>query len=142
MVHTSTFKKVGKSKKQMYGPRKILICGYPPPEHSSIVSIINAHEFDNLPVIFITDDDLEVTLKDLLTLQDRHGMGELSKMERAIIMSGLTHKELQKLMTSYRNAGLPRQLWASLTPTSENWTIKGLLNELASEAEAFNKRKS
>jgi len=56
-------------------------------------------------------------------------------------MSGFTQKELHKLMTAYRQAELPSQLWATLTPISENWSIANLLEELAAEAEAIKKQR-
>jgi hypothetical protein len=73
---------------------------------------------------------------------DRSGMGEHSPMKRAIIMSGLTQKELHTLMSVYRATGMSSQLWASLTPISENWTLKNLLNELESESEAMKKKRN
>ena len=81
------------------------------------------------------------TLKELLALPDRSGQGEASDMRRAIIMSGFTQKELHKLMTAYRLAELPSQLWATLTPISENWSVTNLLEELAAESEAIKKQK-
>ena len=62
-------------------------------------------------------------------------------MRRAIIMSGFTQRELHKLMTAYRQSELPSQLWATLTPISENWSITSLLEELAAEAEAIKKQR-
>jgi hypothetical protein len=62
-------------------------------------------------------------------------------MRRAIIMSGFTQNELHRLMTAYRNSGQPTQLWATLTPISENWLIEKLLGELAAEAETFKKQR-
>ena len=139
MSHKGTFKKVGKSKKQMYGPRKIIVCGYPTTEHNSILSLIQGLESEDIPTVFATEANLSDTLKDIMTLVDKSGLGEPSSIKRAIIMSGLTQKELQKFMTAYRNAGLPPQLWASLTPTSETWPLTNLLDELSAEAEAFKK---
>jgi hypothetical protein len=37
-------------------------------------------------------------------------------------------------MDAYRQAGLPAQLWATLTPLSENWLLAELLNELVKES--------
>jgi hypothetical protein len=45
-------------------------------------------------------------------------------------------------MGGYRQQGLPAQLWATLTPTSEGWTIKSLLDELDAERRAFQRRQS
>jgi hypothetical protein len=45
-------------------------------------------------------------------------------------------------MTAYRLAELPSQLWATLTPTSENWSVNNLLEELAAESEAIKKQQA
>jgi hypothetical protein len=50
-------------------------------------------------------------------------------------MSGFTQNEVHKIMYAYRQAGLPAQLWATLTPVSENWLLAELLNELVKENE-------
>ena len=55
-------------------------------------------------------------------------------------MSGFTQEELHLLMSAYRQAGLPRQLWATLTPASESWTVNALLDELVAESEAFKQK--
>jgi hypothetical protein len=44
-------------------------------------------------------------------------------------------------MAAYRGSELPSQLWATLTPVSENWFVADLLDELAAEAEAIKKQR-
>jgi len=56
-------------------------------------------------------------------------------------MSGLTQKELYRLMAIYRLSEFPAPLWASLTPISETWSVSHLLNELAAESEAMQRQK-
>jgi len=136
-----TFKKVGKSRKRMHGPRGILVCGYPASEQSSLLYLLEENGFSDLPVIFVSVTDLTKTLKELLTSPHRSGLGEDSEMRRAIIMSGFSQKELYELMALYRLAELPPQLWASLTPVSEKWSVTQLLGELAAESEAIKKQK-
>jgi len=125
----------------MYGTRGILVCGYSLSEQSLFMSFLEQAGFQDLGVIFVTANQSTKTLKELLTLPDRSGQGEASDMRRAIIMSGFTQKELHKLMTAYRLAELPSQLWATLTPISENWSVTNLLEELAAESEAIKKQK-
>ena len=132
-----TFKKVGKSKKKMYGPRGILVCGYLPGDQSSLLCLLEQNGFNDLPVIFATKGDTSKALKELFGLEDKAGLGEKSEMRRAIIMSGLTQKELYRFMAIYRLSELPSPLWASLTPISETWSISHLLDELAAESEAI-----
>jgi hypothetical protein len=45
------------------------------------------------------------------------------------------------MMYAYRQAGLPAQLWATLTPVSENWLLTDLLKELGKEHEALKGKK-
>ena len=135
-----TFTKVEKSEEKMYGPRQLLVCGYSPGQQPILLSLLNQIDMADLPVKFITDADSRRTLKDVLALKEKRGEGEPSALSRAIIMCGLTHKELHRLMGVYRGSGFPKQLWATLTPISENWTVKDLLEELAKESEAMRQR--
>ncbi len=141
MSHENKFKKVGKSEKKMYGPRKLLVCGYTEPSQRALLSLVKENGFDSFPVIFATNGDLQKTLKEVLDSDDRQGQGEASDMKRAVIMSGLTQKELHTLMAAYRGSELPAQLWATLTPVSEAWSVADLLDELAAEAEAMKKQR-
>jgi hypothetical protein len=137
MMEDQTFERVDKSNQRMHGPKGILVCGYPPAEHEPLADALSQIGFADRPVIFAADGDAERTLIELLASLNRSGMGKLSNMPRAIVMSGFTQEELHILMNAYRNAGLPAQLWATLTRVSENWTLETLLTELSKEAEAF-----
>jgi hypothetical protein len=137
-----TFTKVETSEEKMYGPRQLLVCGYTTGQQPLLRSLLNQIDMADLPVKFITDADSYRSLKDILALKEKRGEGEASTLSRAIIMCGLTHKELHRLMGVYRGSDFPKQLWATLTPISENWTVKDLLEELAKESEAMRQRNS
>jgi hypothetical protein len=132
-----TFKKVEKTGERLYGPRAILFCGYDPAEHEPLTRALVQIGFQDRPVIFVNDADAGKTLKEMLACENRTGMGEASNLPRATVMCGFTHEEVHRMMQAYRQAGLPQQLWATLTPTSESWTVKALLDELRAESEAF-----
>jgi len=138
----STFHKVGKSGNRMFGPPCLLICGYKADEQGQILSLIEACGLSRHPVVFAGEDDADAILGDIVKMESGKGRGLSSGLARAIIMSGLTEKELHSLLSGYRNQKLVPQLWATLTPISEGWTLKALLKELAVEAEAFRKRQS
>jgi len=140
-MEDQTFEKVEKSNQRMHGPKGILVCGYPPAEHEPLADALSQIGLGDRPVIFATDGDAEQSLIELLSSENRSGMGMSSGMPRAIIMSGFTQEELHLLMNAYRKAGLPAQLWATLTPVSENWTLETLLKELSKEDEALKKRR-
>jgi len=134
------FKKVTPSSERLYGPKGIVFCGFAAAEHEPLVNALSQIGFGDRPLIFATDGDVGKSLKELLTTTDRSGMGESTDMPRATIMSGCTQMEVHTLMTAFKEAGFPRQLWATLTPISEDWHLGALLEELIKEDVAFRDR--
>jgi hypothetical protein len=55
------FRKVGKSGKRMYGKRELLVCGYPPGEQPSLLSLLQQSGLADLPVIFTQASDSDRT---------------------------------------------------------------------------------
>lgn len=121
----------------MYGPFKLLVCGYAREEQKAFPAFLEAIGVGAPTAIFVTDADTQLTLGELLDREDKTGMGEPSPMKRAVILSGFTQAGLHQLISAYKQAGFPAQLWATLTPVSEKWTVGHLLKELGKEAEAM-----
>jgi uncharacterized protein DUF3783 len=128
-----SLKVVGESKNRMYGPRGILVCGFSSEERKTILKMLSDKKFKNLPVIYTTEDDRTVIMKDIISRAHKTGLENECKLDRAIIMSGLTEKEFHRTMKTYKKLKLTKPLWATLTPTSENWTVESLISELNSE---------
>jgi len=135
-----TFKKVEKSTKTLYGPRAMLVCGFSAAEQTDLMEFLETINLRGLSVIFARGGDGEKLLKNLLALPDRTGWGEDSSLDRAIILSGITEKELHRTLSAYRGLELPRPLWATLTLHSETWILSSLLIELKKEREAMEKK--
>lgn len=136
-----TFEKVGSSEEQMYGPRKILVCGYPASEQEVFLNMLAERKLNDIPVVFVAEDSADKVLAAILELPDGSGAGSDSGLHRAAILSGLTEMELHQVMQGHKTLGLPKQLWAALTPVSEQWTMKTLLDEVAAESRAFHAKK-
>ncbi|MFO7496787.1 MAG: DUF3783 domain-containing protein [Desulfobacterales bacterium] len=136
------FQKVSQTDRRMYGPRKLLVCGYSQAEQPFFLELLGGCGLGALPVVFVSEADAQSTLKTLLGQPDRSGRERDSSLRRAVIMSGLSERELHALMGGYRQTGFAAQLWATLTPTSEAWTIHSLLEELDAERRAFQRRRT
>lgn len=136
------FEKVSASDKPMYGPRKLLICGFSADIQPHVAKLLEILRLSDVPRIWVTEEHAGSLISDLLALEDNTGFGVSSELPRAIIMCGLTQKELHMLMSGSREAGMKPPLWATLTPTSETWTVLDLLKELAAEHEAMRRKKS
>ncbi|MBN2418918.1 MAG: DUF3783 domain-containing protein [Deltaproteobacteria bacterium] len=140
MEQKAGFSRIDKSDKRMYGPRGLLVCGYDEEERIIFLDFISKISMNDIPVIFAVNEDVGKTLGDLFTHEHKAGITGPSELPRAVIMSGLSQNELHGLMRGYREAGFVKQIWASLTPTSEKWTLKALLIELLAEARAMHKK--
>jgi len=132
-----TFKKVEASDEPMHGTRAMLVCGHAEVEQHAIRLLLNRMGLENLPVVSVGNDDGERTLTDLVGRPDGSGLGEPSDMERAVVLSGITQNELHEIMPAYRTLELPRTLWAVMTPSSEKWPIRTLIEELGAERQAL-----
>ena len=135
------FEKVSRTDQSLYGPRKLLLCGFSQnvqPNFNKLLELIGLSE---IPKVWVSEDQADTRIGELVKLQDNTGFGISSELPRAIIMAGITQNEMHGLMTGCRNAKMKQTLWATLTPTSETWTIQSLLNELAAEHAAMQKRK-
>ena len=135
-----TFQKVGESAEPMYGPRAILVCGFAPSEQEAMMKLLATIQLTDVPVIFATDTDTKICLGELLTFPGQSGRNTDCDIARAVVLSGITEQELHQILSRYKGAGLPRPLWATLTPVSENWTLSALLEELQKERIAMEKR--
>lgn len=138
----SGFSKVGASaKKRLYGPRAVLACGYAAAEQDALLGMMERFRFAGLPALFATADDADRLVGEVLASAPDHGRGQDSPLPRAVILSGVTEKELSTFMAAWKHLGLPRQNWATLTPTSEGWTLMDLLAELDLERLALSQRR-
>jgi hypothetical protein len=131
------YDRIGASEKPMYGPRGMVVSGMTTEEQEAVCALVREGGMEHLPIIFVTDDILDKTLREVLGLENQSGKGEMSSTRRAIIMSGFLELELQLFMSAYRRAELPRPMWATLTPISKDWTLSKLLSELAAEDDAY-----
>jgi hypothetical protein len=140
MGDASNFSQVSRSSQRLYGPRKLLVCGFTPEGQTKLKDVIVASKITDLKVIYAASTDLDLTLADILSRPKDSGRNAISRMPAAIVMAGITENELHKLISSYRNKGLPNPLWATLTPISESWPLRQLLRELSAERDALAKQ--
>ena len=133
------FEKVTLSDQSLYGPEKLVVCGFPAAAHPKFETVLEMAGLQNTPVVWAADHQVDSTLSDLYNLPPGSGRGVSSTLPRAIIVSGITEKQLHALMGVCRQTGMKQALWATLTPTSETWTLKNLLAELSAERQALRK---
>jgi hypothetical protein len=140
-VEKTTFATVTRSEKRIYGPRKLLLCGFSAAAQPKFDAVLGATGIFDVPKVWLTAEQQQNTLAELLELPDGSGAGISSTLARAVIVSGITEAQLIGLMAMCKKSGMTQALWACLTPVSENWILQRLLAELAREREAMQKKK-
>ena len=141
MTDGATFQKVSRSNQRLYGPRKLLLCGFEADAQPIFMKLLALLKITDLPTVWATEDQVELRLAELLELPDKSGWGISSKLTRAIVMSGVTQNELHLLMSGSKQAGMKQTLWATLTPVTETWALGRLIKELITERETMEKGK-
>lgn len=134
-----TFERVSDTDKRLYGPRKIAFCGFPARAQQAVAALLDMVALGDVETLFLADAHAEETVGALFNLPHGTGVGQDSGLPRAIIVGGVTERELQQLMGGARAARMKPPLWAVLTPISETWPLAGLLKELAAERAALGK---
>lgn len=136
-----TFEKVHHSDNPMYGPQKLLLCGFSVASQPKFRAVLETAGLGGIDLVWANEDNAQETLSALLDLPGGSGAERGSTLPRAVIVAGIMEKQLHSLMTLCRKSGLQQLLWAALTPTSETWPLDQLLNELQAERNALAKRK-
>jgi uncharacterized protein DUF3783 len=131
------FEKVTTSDQLLYGPRKLLLCGFQAEAQPKFETVLAMVSLQEVPKAWVSEEQSDEVVSALLGLADNSGVGISSKLPRAIVVAGISQNELIKLMTVCKQAGMKHALWATLTPTSETWTIRHLLAELSAERKAM-----
>ena len=133
----STFKPVGDTEQRMHGEPAVITTGFSPAEQIELKALLEALAMVQVRLIFVSGPQADLPLAELAALDAGGGFGEQAQLPRAIVMSGLSEQQFNRLMTLYRAAELPRPLWAAVTPHSESWSLRALLAELVKEREAL-----
>jgi hypothetical protein len=135
------FEKITNSATLLYGPPKLLICGFPKSAQSKFKSLVGSVGLAGIPLLWATKAHSAEVLSELLKLPDSTGLGESSDLPRAVIVSGIQEKQLHSLMALCRKVKMQPAMWAVLTPISERWTLQALLSELQAERKAMQRKK-
>jgi hypothetical protein len=127
------FERVTRSDNDLYGPKHLLLCGFSADAQSKFLTVLDMVGLADIAVTWANHDNEGLTLKQLMALENGSGWGVDSQLPRAVVVAGITERQLHSLMKVCRRSGMKEALWAALTPTSEKWPLSNLLAELADE---------
>jgi len=127
------FERVTRSDDNLYGPRRLILCGFPADAQPKFTTVLEMVGLADVEVVWANHDHEGLTLEQLMALESGTGLTIDSRLPRAVIVAGITERQLHSLIKVCRRSGMKEALWAALTPTSEKWPLSHLLAELADE---------
>lgn len=75
----ATFERVSRSDKRIYGPRKLLLCGFDADTQAKFNSLLEMLGLSALPRVWAAQAQGEVELGQLMSLEDGSGKGQSSE---------------------------------------------------------------
>jgi len=132
-----TFEKVTRSANALYGPRKLLLCGFTAAMQANFAKVLDFTGLTDLDIVWVAAGQADDEIGQLMELAPGTGTGTDSDLPRAIVVAGISENELHNLMNTCRASEMKSALWAVLTPVSEKWTLRQLLLELEAERSAL-----
>lgn len=128
----STFSRIDAARTERpEGRNCILVYGYGKHHTSAISEAAQAVGID--AVLSLETHHLGVRIRDLLDGSVTQGSFEHEVAEPIVVMSALSDAEMNGFMDRFRTLGIPRPLFAAVTPTSRNWRFGDLALELGKE---------
>ncbi len=133
-----TFKKIDHEDNQRpEGKTSILVFGYDPIALNSIKTY--AAELAIPEVIEVKNDQTYNTLKQLIDHKGNFSAKPLAYSAPAIVLNAVSSAELNQFVHNFKTLGLPKCLFAVVTPTSINWKFHDLIEDLLEERAMFEK---
>ena len=134
------FEKVSRSEKALYGPRKLILCGFAAGMQANFLKILEFTGLPDLDLVWAAEERADEAIGDIMELPAGTGAGTDSALPRAIVVAGISESSLHNLMNTCRASGMKPALWAVLTPVSEKWTLRQLVTELEAERTALQEK--
>lgn len=141
-MNNGTFEKIEATDDGALGPPAVLVCGFATNIENTLKKVLVNVGAEEHRVVFCTPEMVKQPLGNALESMDDSTPAEADKLPKAMVLSGLSGSQLQGFLSSYRTSGLPRPIFAAVTPTNLGFPVGTLLVELLSEQRQMSKKRS
>ena len=126
------FEKMIPSEKKLYGPRKLLLCGFPAKAQPLFLSLFDMIGIHSLPVIWAAGKQADDLVSDLFDSPDGFGFGDSSNLPRSqAVKAPADRPELTATITAQALAQLIVAPCYASMPDSELRRQAKLIKEIA-----------
>lgn len=119
------------------GPRAVFVCGYSSISHKILESFLKDQQNSSIEVVPCRDDALDKTIEEVLENQSASEIISQEKLPPVMLWSGISHLELDSILSNFKENGLARPIFATTTTHNLKFSTKELLKHLLDEQKAM-----
>jgi hypothetical protein len=131
------FKKIDQDEGAPLGPLALLLCGFSLEESRTVSSFLGTIDASEHRVVLCTEPMLVQSLGEALTTTEESPPVPPDQLPRVMVLSGMTGAQVRVFLDQYASTQLPRPIFATVTPSNLNFTVRDLLIELLEEHRAM-----
>ena len=135
------FKRIDQDEGPPLGPLELLVCGFSIEESRTVSSFLGTINVPEHQVVLCTEPMLAQSLGEALTTTEESPPVPPDKLPRVIVLSGMTGAQVRVFLDQYASTQLPRPIFATVTPSNLDFTVRDLLIELLQEHRAMSEKK-
>ncbi len=139
-MHDGTFQKIDDDDESALGPTAILVSGFSQEVGDPLGAVLRGIDATDHRVLFCTPEMIKQPLGQALDTQTQSEPAKPDTLPRVMILSGFTGAQLQGFISGYKSSGLPRPIFASVTPINLEFPVGKLIMELLREQRAMRRR--
>jgi hypothetical protein len=136
----ATFQRIDEDSTQRSGACRVLVCGHSPDDAAKVGGLLLALGIQDAAVRLVTPAMIGMTLADALDAETDEAPVPPDRLPPVLVLAGLSGQEVGAFLDGFAVTGLPRPIFAGVTPTNLGMTVRALLVDLLAEHRAMNER--
>lgn len=121
------------------GPRAVFISGYPLESMKTLETFLKEKGLENIKLVQARTDHVGMTVGEVLTGSSTAELVPPEKLPPVMLWSGIAHLELDQIIKTFRENGLPRPIFATTTKGNMSFDIRTLIRHLLEDQREIQK---
>jgi hypothetical protein len=136
-VTDTTFRRIDQNSTRRRGTPRVLACGHSAEAAGKIAALLLALGVEDAAVRLATPDMIGMTLAEALAADTDEPPVPADQLPPVLVLAGFSGSEVTRFLDGFSVTGLPRPIFAGVTPTNLGMTVRQLLRDLLAEHRAM-----
>lgn len=134
-----TFRELGGGDRRIPGPSAVLLCGFSVAEAEQVRTVLDKAQTGTERLILCTEGMLQKHLEEALEGTMEEVPLAPDRLPRVIVLSGMTERQIEPFLETFKASGLPRPIFATATEWNLKRKVRDLLVDLLQEQRALSR---